>query len=67
MTLELNQLEVASLRVVDATGKLDIDREGCTGVCELDLRNTGSGMYQVIMITTDGSGHQACSLRIAFD
>ena len=54
VTLELNQLEVASLRVVDATGRTVIDREGCTGVCELDLSETGSGMYQIIMITTDG-------------
>ena len=54
VTLELNQLKVASLRVVDATGRTVMDREGCTGVCELDLRNTGSGMYQIIMITIDG-------------
>lgn len=52
--LELNQLEVASLRVVDATGRTVIDRKGCTGVCELDLSETGSGMYHIIMITTDG-------------
>ena len=54
VTLELNQLEVASLRVVDATGRTVIDREGCTGVCELDLSNTSSGMYQIILITTEG-------------
>lgn len=55
VTLELNQLEVARLRVVDATGRTVIDREGCTGMCELDLSETGSGMYQIIMITTDGT------------
>ena len=54
VTLELNQLEVASLRVVDATGRTVIDRKGCTGMCELDLSETGSGMYQIIMITADG-------------
>ena len=54
VTLELNHLEVASLRVVDATGRTVLDRKGCTGVCELDLSETGSGMYQIIMITTDG-------------
>ena len=54
VTLELNQLEVASLKMVDATGRTVIDREGCTGVCELDFSETGSGMYQIIMITTDG-------------
>jgi hypothetical protein len=54
VTLELNQLEVASLRVVDATGRTVVDRKGCTGMCELYLSETGSGMYQIIMITTDG-------------
>ena len=54
VTLELNQLEVASLRVVDATGRTVVDRKGCTGMCELDLSDTGSGMYQIVMITTDG-------------
>ena len=54
VTLELNQIEVANLRVVDAKGRTVIDREGCTGVCELDLSETGSGIYQIIMITTNG-------------
>jgi len=54
VTLELNQLEVARLRVMDATGRTVIYREGCTGVCELNLSQAGAGLYQIIMITTDG-------------
>lgn len=54
VTLELNQLEVARLRVMDATGRTVVYREGCTGVCELNLSQAGAGLYQIIMITTDG-------------
>ena len=52
--LELNELKSASLKVIDARGRVIIDREGCTGECELDLSETGAGMYQILLITDDG-------------
>ena len=54
VTLELNQFEAASLKVIDATGRIVILSEGCTGECELDLSETGTGMYQILLITKDG-------------
>ena len=53
VTLELNQLEVASLRVVDHWS-YNIEQNGCSGICHLELSDASPGGYQLILITIDG-------------
>jgi hypothetical protein len=54
VNLELNQVELVSLSIIDATGQRVLSQTGCSGLCVLDLSEEGAGMYRVILITTDG-------------
>jgi hypothetical protein len=54
VNLELNQVELVSLSIIDATGQRVLSQTGCSGLCVLDLSEEGAGMYRVILITIDG-------------
>jgi hypothetical protein len=54
VTLELGAVNVASIRIYDARGRLLESVSSCPSNCRLELGNFEDGMYQLVILTEEG-------------
>lgn len=54
VTLELGAIDVLSIKIYDAKGRLLNELNSCPGNCRIDLGVFEDGMYQLVLMTTQG-------------
>ena len=54
VTLELGAIDVLSIKIYDAKGRLLNELNSCPGNCRIDLGAFEDGMYQLVLMTTQG-------------
>jgi hypothetical protein len=54
VTLELGGVNVASIRIYDARGRLLEALNQCSGNCRIELGMFEDGLYQLVILTEEG-------------
>lgn len=54
VTLDLGLIEVSTLRIFDAQGRMLVEQSSCTGQCQFDLSEYRTGIYRLLITTNEG-------------
>jgi hypothetical protein len=54
VTLDLGVIEVSTLRIFDAQGRMLVEQSSCTGQCQFDLSEYRTGIYRLLITTNEG-------------
>lgn len=54
VTLDLGLIEVCTLRIFDAQGRMLVEQSSCTGQCQFDLSEYRSGIYRLLITINEG-------------